>query len=237
MPWPESTVPTIAPGRYSLFSCVSGLGLTSFGGPVAHLGYFRAEFVTRRGWLTERAYADLVALCQFLPGPASSQVGMVGAVARGLLWCLGCLGWLYAAFGDCPDLFCARCGVLRRRCLIRRAAWAESGRCGGGGAGCLGHGADPLSGCAACDAHGASSVPRAHGAIRLGPGWSDRWCGMRRIGDIQAAAGHQARSVADRAQSPLRGDSACAVSCSAGGIACIDAVGAGTRGSACGCFL
>ncbi|MBF0126813.1 MAG: chromate efflux transporter [Magnetococcales bacterium] len=52
------------------------LGLTSFGGPVAHLGYFREEFVTRRQWLHEQAYADLVAMCQFLPGPASSQVGM-----------------------------------------------------------------------------------------------------------------------------------------------------------------
>ena len=52
------------------------LGLTSFGGPVAHLGYFRAECVERRGWLDDRAYADLVALCQFLPGPASSQVGL-----------------------------------------------------------------------------------------------------------------------------------------------------------------
>jgi len=52
------------------------LGLTSFGGPVAHLGYFRDEIVVRRRWLGERAYADLVALCQFLPGPASSQVGI-----------------------------------------------------------------------------------------------------------------------------------------------------------------
>lgn len=52
------------------------LGLTSFGGPVAHLGYFRTEFVQRRRWLGEAAYADLVALCQFLPGPASSQVGL-----------------------------------------------------------------------------------------------------------------------------------------------------------------
>ncbi|TXP95245.1 chromate transporter, partial [Escherichia coli] len=51
------------------------LGLTAFGGPIAHLGYFRAEFVHRRRWLDEAAYADLVALCQFLPGPASSQVG------------------------------------------------------------------------------------------------------------------------------------------------------------------
>ncbi|WP_404298762.1 chromate efflux transporter [Halomonas sp.] len=69
------------------------LGMTSFGGPIAHLGYFRTEFVARRGWLDERAYADLVALCQFLPGPASSQVGFalglmragpVGALAA---WC------------------------------------------------------------------------------------------------------------------------------------------------------
>jgi chromate transporter len=52
------------------------LGLTSFGGPIAHLGYFRTEFVERRRWLDERAYADLVALAQFLPGPASSQVGI-----------------------------------------------------------------------------------------------------------------------------------------------------------------
>jgi chromate transporter len=51
------------------------LGLNSFGGPIAHLGYFRREFVVRRAWLDERAYADLVALCQFLPGPASSQTG------------------------------------------------------------------------------------------------------------------------------------------------------------------
>lgn len=58
------------------------LGLTSFGGPVAHLGYFRDEFVTRRQWLSERAYADLVALCQFLPGPASSQVGMALGLSR-----------------------------------------------------------------------------------------------------------------------------------------------------------
>ncbi|WP_432383631.1 chromate efflux transporter [Duganella sp. P38] len=59
------------------------LGLTSFGGPVAHLGYFREEFVRRRAWLDEHAYADLVALCQFLPGPASSQVGAGIGLLRG----------------------------------------------------------------------------------------------------------------------------------------------------------
>jgi chromate transporter len=61
------------------------LGLTSFGGPVAHLGYYRAEFVVKRKWLDEPAYADIVALCQFLPGPASSQVGMsLGILRAGL---------------------------------------------------------------------------------------------------------------------------------------------------------
>lgn len=58
------------------------LGLTSFGGPVAHLGYFRTEFVERRKWLDDKSYSDLVALCQFLPGPASSQVGMVLGLGR-----------------------------------------------------------------------------------------------------------------------------------------------------------
>lgn len=58
------------------------LGVTSFGGPVAHLGYFRAEYVTRRRWLDDRSYADLVALCQLLPGPASSQVGIAVGMTR-----------------------------------------------------------------------------------------------------------------------------------------------------------
>ncbi len=58
-----------------VFRAFLALGLSSFGGPIAHLGYFRAEFVDRRGWIDERRYAELVALCQFLPGPASSQVG------------------------------------------------------------------------------------------------------------------------------------------------------------------
>lgn len=64
-----------------VFSVFLKLGLTSFGGPIAHLGYFRDEFVIRRKWISEQNYADLVALCQFLPGPASSQVG----IALGLL--------------------------------------------------------------------------------------------------------------------------------------------------------
>jgi chromate transporter len=67
---------------WTVFLIFLRLGLTSFGGPVAHLGYFRDEFVTRRKWLTERSYADLVALCQFLPGPASSQVGIALGLSR-----------------------------------------------------------------------------------------------------------------------------------------------------------
>ncbi len=68
---------------WRIFLIFLRLGLTSFGGPVAHLGYFRAEFVARRRWLSERSYADLVAFCQFLPGPASSQAGMVLGLGRG----------------------------------------------------------------------------------------------------------------------------------------------------------
>ena len=69
------------------------LGLTSFGGPVAHLGYFHAEYVARRKWLDEATYADLVALCQFMPGPASSKVGIaIGTLRAGLPG--GVLAWL-----------------------------------------------------------------------------------------------------------------------------------------------
>lgn len=79
---------TASPGRrveagaWAVFRVFLRLGLTSFGGPIAHLGYFRDEFVARRGWLSESEYAELIALCQFLPGPASSQVGMAIGLSR-----------------------------------------------------------------------------------------------------------------------------------------------------------
>ena len=78
--------PSCAPiARSHLFLVFLRLGLTCFGGPIAHLAYFHAEFVTRRRWLTEHAYAELVALCMFLPGPASSQVGMgIGLLRAGV---------------------------------------------------------------------------------------------------------------------------------------------------------
>lgn len=78
---------------WAIFRIFLRLGLTSFGGPVAHLGYYRQEFVERRKWLKEESYADLVALCQFLPGPASSQVAIGIGLSQGGLrggiaaWC------------------------------------------------------------------------------------------------------------------------------------------------------
>ncbi|MDE2287619.1 MAG: chromate efflux transporter [Burkholderiales bacterium] len=83
MPTIETDHDTTPESTWTIFLIFLRLGLTSFGGPVAHLGYFRNEFVTRRRWLGERSYADLVALCQFLPGPASSQVGMALGLSRG----------------------------------------------------------------------------------------------------------------------------------------------------------
>jgi chromate transporter len=74
----------------TVFMAFLKLGLTSFGGPIAHLGYFREEFVVRRKWLEDRVYADLVALCQFTPGPASSKVGIgIGLAKAGLPGALG----------------------------------------------------------------------------------------------------------------------------------------------------
>jgi chromate transporter len=76
-----------------VFAVSAKLGLTSFGGPIAHLGYFHDEYIRRRKWMDERSYADLVALCQFLPGPASSQVGIgIGMIRSGLLG--GIIAWL-----------------------------------------------------------------------------------------------------------------------------------------------
>jgi len=79
---PRDAAPAAGGAVVETFLAFLRLGLTSFGGPVAHIGYFRTEFVERRGWLHERAFADLVALCQLLPGPASSQLGMAIGFGR-----------------------------------------------------------------------------------------------------------------------------------------------------------
>jgi chromate transporter len=87
-----STTPEIPQGGslggspLEVFRIFAKLGFTCFGGPIAHIGYFREEFVVRRKWIDEHAYADLVGLCQFLPGPASSQVGFsIGLMRAGYL--------------------------------------------------------------------------------------------------------------------------------------------------------
>lgn len=82
------------PKCFEIFVVFLKLGLTSFGGPVAHLGFFHDEFVIKRKWINEHAYADLVLLCQFLPGPASSQVGIALGYSRG-----GLLGAVSAWLG------------------------------------------------------------------------------------------------------------------------------------------
>jgi chromate transporter len=83
----EASAGATAAGRavgspLEVFTAFLRLGLTSFGGPIAHLGYFRQEFVARRRWLDETSFADIVALCQFLPGPASSQTGLMIGLSR-----------------------------------------------------------------------------------------------------------------------------------------------------------
>ena len=77
-----------------VFRAFLKLGVSSFGGPIAHLGYFHDEFVVRRRWIDEDGYADLVALCQFLPGPASSQVGFSLGLLRGGGLVGGLLAWI-----------------------------------------------------------------------------------------------------------------------------------------------
>ncbi len=125
--------PTDDSRPWSVFLIFLRLGLTSFGGPIAHLGYFRAEFVTRRRWLSERSYADLVALCQFLPGPASSPSRHSGRTVSGWIQRgAGCLGWLHAAVCHSLDPFCARHLQLWRLRLAGRVAWLKSGGCGRG---------------------------------------------------------------------------------------------------------
>ncbi len=107
----ENAVAPAQDSPWAVFRAFLQLGLTSFGGPVAHLGYFRTEFVERRRWLGDRAYADLVALCQFLPGPASSQVGMaLGYLRAGHAGALA--AWLGFTLPSALLLMCLAWGLL-----------------------------------------------------------------------------------------------------------------------------
>ena len=110
------------PGRgtaLEVFLVALRLGLTSFGGSVAHLGYFRREYVARRGWLDEEQYADLVALCQFLPGPASSEVGIAVGMGRA-----GLRGGLAAWLGFTLPSACA---LAAAALLLRDRAIGDTG--------------------------------------------------------------------------------------------------------------
>ncbi|WP_217586357.1 chromate efflux transporter [Lentibacillus saliphilus] len=99
------------------------LGLTSFGGPVAHLGYFKNEYVDKRKWLDDRTYADIIALCQFLPGPASSQVGIAIGMLRG-----GITGGVVSWFGfTMPSVIVlVLFAFLYQSLTIQDAAWIVS---------------------------------------------------------------------------------------------------------------
>ncbi|WP_019200122.1 chromate efflux transporter [Afipia birgiae] len=101
----------IAGSPFEVFRVFLKLGLTSFGGPIAHLGYFRDELVVRRKWIDEEGYADLVALCQFLPGPASSQVGFSLGVLRGNGLLGGLAAWLAFTIPSAAILFAFALGA------------------------------------------------------------------------------------------------------------------------------
>ncbi len=129
-PEPESRAQSVAenvdaiPSKglaLEVFLAFLKLGLTSFGGPVAHLGYFRAEFVARRRWLDDKSYSDLVALCQFLPGPASSQVGIALGLGRAG-WGGGVAAWLGFTLPSAMALILFAAGVTQWAALSQSGA-------------------------------------------------------------------------------------------------------------------
>jgi chromate transporter len=106
---------------WNIFLVFLKLGLGSFGGPIAHLGYFRTEFVERRKWLDDRTYSDLVAMCQFLPGPTSSQVGMAIGLQRGG-WLGALAAWLGFTMPSAALLIAFAYGVSRFDALAHSGA-------------------------------------------------------------------------------------------------------------------
>ena len=118
------------------------LGISSFGGPIAHIGYFREEFVVRRKWIDEHAYADLVGLCQFLPGPASSQVGFsIGLMRAGYRGALAAWTGFTLPSAIVLVLFAYGAAALGGPAGIGIAARPEASRRGHRGASRVGHGA------------------------------------------------------------------------------------------------
>ncbi len=111
---PACTAPdAVGPGSaLAIFWIFLALGLRSFGGPIAHLGYFRQEFVVRRRWLDDARYGDLMALCQFLPGPASSQVGFALGMLHGRGLAGGCAAWLGFTLPSALLMFASALGAV-----------------------------------------------------------------------------------------------------------------------------
>ena len=144
---PAAAAPADGQGNWrEVLAVFLRLGLTSFGGLVAHLGYFREEFVNRRHWLDDRSYADLVALCQFLPGPASSQVGIaVGLLRAGYGGALAAwtgftlpsaLAMVLFAYGVGSPRQCGRVGLAARAQGRGRRRGGAGGAADGAHAGC-----------------------------------------------------------------------------------------------------
>ena len=123
MPTSSASAPQDAArgSAWSVFLAFLRLGLTSFGGPVAHLGYFRTEFVERRRWLDDRSFSDLVALCQFLPGPASSQVGIAVGMARAG-WAGSLAAWCGFTLPSAFALIAFAYGIARYAALAQSGA-------------------------------------------------------------------------------------------------------------------
>jgi chromate transporter len=113
----------VRPGPLEVFTVALRLGLTSFGGPIAHLGYFRTEYVERRRWLSDAAFAELVALGQFLPGPSSSQVGMAVGYSRAA-WRGALAGW--AGFTLPSATIMAVFGALAASGDVGDASWLRA---------------------------------------------------------------------------------------------------------------
>ena len=124
-----------------IITAFTKLGFTSFGGPVAHMSFFRAEFVEKRKWLSESEYADLVALCQFLPGPSSSQVGFgLGVQRAGLLGGLAAFICFTLPSAIYLDPRSALHRNTRERFWSRAHKWTKNRRNSGCGSRHFGHG-------------------------------------------------------------------------------------------------
>ena len=151
-----------SPGE--VFRVFLKLGLTSFGGPIAHLGYYRDELVVRRKWIDEAGYVDLVALCQFLPGPASSQVGFSLGVLRGNGVLGGLAAWLGFTMPSALLLLALRPrrGRVYRPGRRRIPARPEARGRRRGGAGGLGHDANAHAGSRAGDDRAGRHRRRRH---------------------------------------------------------------------------